>query len=235
MDASEACSVLSLSSVFDSYVLSTIYRRIIVALSVCSGISSQDFWMIRSCIPAETYSLTMPSLEVTIPDTRHADADFTVYILRVTSSRGSKLSEVRYSQFYELHKKLRRSIKPYPEFPARRLIRKLDPKVVETRRQRLEAYLQALVSQDPVHHLVLEFLDVPKDDFNSDFADGSVHRDMQSHHTAALCCNWDEINRWALNRVQPNLIQRTITGTSNIHADGVQDNALTGMLVAMYH
>ncbi|XP_062516705.1 uncharacterized protein LOC134192047 [Corticium candelabrum] len=54
--------------------------------------------------------------------------------------------------------KLRRIVRPYPEFPSKRLVKKSDPKVVQYRRKGLEIYIQGLVEVLPVHQLVLEFL-----------------------------------------------------------------------------
>jgi hypothetical protein len=49
-------------------------------------------------------------------------------------------------------------VKPYPEFPSKRLVKKSDPRVVEYRQRGLESYIQGLVQLSPVNELVLEFL-----------------------------------------------------------------------------
>ncbi|XP_065176023.1 sorting nexin-24-like [Sycon ciliatum] len=179
----------------------------------------------------------MPGVEVTIPETRNSNADYTIYVLRVSHLKGTKLSEVRYSQFFELHKKLRKIIKPYPEFPARRLVRKLDPKVVEARRQCLEGYIQALVAHEPIHQLVLTFLGVPEGGYDGPDASTNSTDSMHAPHSAALSVNWEEVNKAALARVQDDVIHKVLCENADGKLDtaALQDNALIGMLTAMYN
>jgi hypothetical protein len=99
------------------------------------------------------------SISVSIPATRHVEVGgFTTYQLRVVWGRTNHVVSKRYSEFFELHKKLRKIVKPYPEFPSKRLVKKSDPRVVEYRQRGLESYIQGLVQLSPVNELVLEFL-----------------------------------------------------------------------------
>uniref|UniRef100_F6TTI7 Sorting nexin-2 n=1 Tax=Xenopus tropicalis TaxID=8364 RepID=F6TTI7_XENTR len=67
--------------------------------------------------------------------------------------------EKRYSEFHALHKKLKKSIKT-PEIPSKH-VRNWVPKVLEQRRQGLEAYLQAVIFEnEELPKIFLDFLNV---------------------------------------------------------------------------
>ncbi|XP_065836438.1 sorting nexin-29-like isoform X2 [Oscarella lobularis] len=103
------------------------------------------------------------SMNISIPSTRLVENEgYTVYQLRVVTKETNQIVSKRYSEFFELHKKLRKFLRPHPDFPSKRWVKKTHPKVVEYRRKGLETYIQELVSFDPVPELVLEFLDVEK-------------------------------------------------------------------------
>uniref|UniRef100_H3A359 PX domain-containing protein n=1 Tax=Latimeria chalumnae TaxID=7897 RepID=H3A359_LATCH len=63
-----------------------------------------------------------------------------VFKIEVLMSGRKHFVEKRYSEFHAFHKKLKKSIKT-PEMPSKH-VRNWVPKVLEQRRQGLEAYLQ---------------------------------------------------------------------------------------------
>eukprot|EP00118_Oscarella_pearsei_P012386 m.90983 g.90983 ORF g.90983 m.90983 type:complete len:187 (+) comp36673_c0_seq14:64-624(+) len=102
-------------------------------------------------------------MNVSIPSTRLIESEgFTVYHLRVVYKETNQIVNRRYSEFFELYRKLRKVVKPHPDFPSKRWIKKTDPKVVEYRRKGLESYIQDLAGLKPDHELVLKFLNLRK-------------------------------------------------------------------------
>ena len=185
----------------------------------------------------------MQLVEATIPETKQTAADFTVYVVRVVHPKGTKVVEKRYSEFFELHKKLRKeNVRPYPEFPSKRLVRKRDPKVVEARRQQLEAYLEEFLAQEKIPRLVLSFLGVDLDEGENDGQEESDWFEQSrrmAHHTSALCIDWDVVNARAVQDLDaPSLEQlyAVAEGRAATQAivSGLQDSALSGLLMTLY-
>uniref|UniRef100_H3A360 PX domain-containing protein n=1 Tax=Latimeria chalumnae TaxID=7897 RepID=H3A360_LATCH len=69
-----------------------------------------------------------------------------VFKIEVLMSGRKHFVEKRYSEFHAFHKKLKKSIKT-PEMPSKH-VRNWVPKVLEQRRQGLEAYLQGCNGAD---------------------------------------------------------------------------------------
>lgn len=182
----------------------------------------------------------MPLVEATIPETKQTAADFTVYVIRVVHPKGTKVIEKRYSEFFELHKKLRKeNIRPYPEFPSKRLVRKRDPKVVEARRQQLECYLGEFLAFENVPRLVLAFLGVVLEEGGSeDESDGLGDRRHHLRHTPALSVDWDVVNARAMEELDSTTLEtlRAVAVGQARNADimGLPDSSLAGVLLALY-
>uniref|UniRef100_A0A803KAZ0 Sorting nexin 2 n=1 Tax=Xenopus tropicalis TaxID=8364 RepID=A0A803KAZ0_XENTR len=102
-------------------------------------------------------------MEVYIPSFRYEDSDmergYTVFRIEVLVNGRRHFVEKRYSEFHALHKKLKKSIKT-PEIPSKH-VRNWVPKVLEQRRQGLEAYLQAVIFEnEELPKIFLDFLNV---------------------------------------------------------------------------
>ncbi|XP_001363633.2 sorting nexin-24 isoform X2 [Monodelphis domestica] len=104
-----------------------------------------------------------PAMEVYIPSFRYEESDlergYTVFKIEVLMSGRKHFVEKRYSEFHALHKKLKKCIKT-PEIPSKH-VRNWVPKVLEQRRQGLEAYLQAVILEnEELPKFFLDFLNV---------------------------------------------------------------------------
>lgn len=102
-------------------------------------------------------------LDVSIPSFRHEDSDmergFTVFKIEVLVSGRKHVIEKRYSEFYTLHKKLKKFMKT-PEMPSKH-VRNWIPKVLEQRRQGLELYLQTVImDNEELPKVLIEFLNI---------------------------------------------------------------------------
>ncbi|XP_074057191.1 sorting nexin-24 isoform X2 [Macrotis lagotis] len=102
-------------------------------------------------------------MEVYIPSFRYEESElergYTVFKIEVLMSGRKHFVEKRYSEFHALHKKLKKCIKT-PEIPSKH-VRNWVPKVLEQRRQGLEAYLQAVILEnEELPKLFLDFLNV---------------------------------------------------------------------------
>ncbi|OCU02204.1 sorting nexin-24 [Xenopus laevis] len=102
-------------------------------------------------------------MEVYIPSFRYEDSEmergYTVFRIEVLVNGRRHFVEKRYSEFHALHKKLKKSIKT-PEIPSKH-VRNWVPKVLEQRRQGLEAYLQAIIFEnEELPKFFLDFLNV---------------------------------------------------------------------------
>ncbi|EGD77317.1 hypothetical protein PTSG_08412 [Salpingoeca rosetta] len=73
--------------------------------------------------------------------------------------------ERRYSEFHMLYKKLKDHIRVPFHFPRKTVMSNKDPKFIESRQKKLEAWLQALLQQPNILSFaaVAEFLEVPSD------------------------------------------------------------------------
>ncbi|XP_072453270.1 sorting nexin-24 isoform X3 [Notamacropus eugenii] len=103
------------------------------------------------------------AMEVYIPSFRYEESElergYTVFKIEVLMSGRKHFVEKRYSEFHALHKKLKKCIKT-PEIPSKH-VRNWVPKVLEQRRQGLEAYLQAVILEnEELPKLFLDFLNV---------------------------------------------------------------------------
>ncbi|XP_029475751.1 sorting nexin-24 isoform X3 [Rhinatrema bivittatum] len=102
-------------------------------------------------------------MEVFIPSFRSEESDlergYTVFKIEVLTSGRKHFVEKRYSEFHALHKKLKKFIRT-PEMPSKH-VRNWVPKVLEQRRQGLEAYLQTVVVEnEELPKIFLDFLNV---------------------------------------------------------------------------
>ncbi|XP_041436357.1 sorting nexin-24 isoform X4 [Xenopus laevis] len=102
-------------------------------------------------------------MEVYIPSFRYEDSDmergYTVFRIEVLVNGRRHFVEKRYSEFHALHKKLKKGIKT-PEIPSKH-VRNWLPKVLEQRRQGLEAYLQDIIFEnEELPKIFLDFLNV---------------------------------------------------------------------------
>ncbi|XP_042189741.1 sorting nexin-24 isoform X2 [Callorhinchus milii] len=100
---------------------------------------------------------------VSIPSFRYEESEqergYTVFKIEVLMSGRKHFVEKRYSEFHALHKKLKKSIKT-PEMPSKH-VRNWVPKVLEQRRQGLEAYLQTiLMENEELPKIYLDFLNI---------------------------------------------------------------------------
>ncbi|XP_051853957.1 sorting nexin-24 isoform X4 [Antechinus flavipes] len=103
------------------------------------------------------------AMEVYIPSFRYEESElergYTVFKIEVLMSGRKHFVEKRYSEFHALHKKLKKCIKT-PEIPSKH-VRNWVPKVLEQRRQGLEAYLQAVILEnEELPKLFLDFLNI---------------------------------------------------------------------------
>ncbi|CAH1796405.1 unnamed protein product [Owenia fusiformis] len=102
-------------------------------------------------------------LKVAIPRFRRVEEDgdkgsYTVYCVDVYVNGRQHSVEKRYSEFEDLHKHLKRTIRP-PVFPPKKF-QNWNPKVLEKRKQGLEEYLQGIVQQGMIPKSLCHFLDL---------------------------------------------------------------------------
>lgn len=101
-------------------------------------------------------------IQVFIPTFRKVEDEneksYTVFCIEVNVSGRLYDVEKRYSEFEELHKKVKKRMAT-PEFPPKKVM-KWNSKVLEHRRQGLEAYLQGLLSLEKIPRPVLSFLSI---------------------------------------------------------------------------
>ncbi|ESO92577.1 hypothetical protein LOTGIDRAFT_204046 [Lottia gigantea] len=83
---------------------------------------------------------------------------YTVYTIEVWNSGRKQIVEKRYSEFEELNKELKK-LMATPFFPPKKVL-KWNSKVLEHRRQALEAYLKALVERNTKPIILLNFLNI---------------------------------------------------------------------------
>ncbi|XP_043916691.1 sorting nexin-24 isoform X1 [Protopterus annectens] len=82
-----------------------------------------------------------------------------VFKIEVLVSGRKHVIEKRYSEFYTLHKKLKKFMKT-PEMPSKH-VRNWIPKVLEQRRQGLELYLQTVIMEnEELPKVLIEFLNI---------------------------------------------------------------------------
>ncbi|GAB1605231.1 sorting nexin-24-like [Argonauta hians] len=85
-------------------------------------------------------------IRVSIPSFRKVegenDRSYTVFYVQVWMSGRYNSVERRYTEFEDLHKRLKKLIAT-PEFPPKKML-KWNPKVLEQRRQRLQLYIQTV-------------------------------------------------------------------------------------------
>ncbi|XP_048359210.1 sorting nexin-24 [Sphaerodactylus townsendi] len=102
-------------------------------------------------------------MEVFIPSFRYEESElergYTVFKIEVLMNGRKHFVEKRYSEFHALHKKLKKFIRT-PEIPSKH-VRNWVPKVLEQRRQGLEAYLQNIILEnEELPKIFLDFLNV---------------------------------------------------------------------------
>ncbi|XP_026075289.1 sorting nexin-24-like isoform X2 [Carassius auratus] len=105
----------------------------------------------------------MHPVEVSIPSFRsegsNAEKGYTVFKIEVLMCGRQHTVEKRYSEFYALHKMLKKIIKP-PEIPSKH-VRNWVPKVLDQRRHGLELYLQTILMENEVlPKIFLDFLNI---------------------------------------------------------------------------
>jgi len=142
---------------------------------------------------------TSNRVRVMIPNYRNMmerDKNYTVYCIEVIFNGNVKLLQKRYSEFYDMYKKLQKVIFVKMSFPPKRVLNK-DHKVLESRRKGLESYLQALLQevQENIPERLQKFLEIEDIDFSDDelvaeHSDGDedntkVHNSQ--HHQSMVC------------------------------------------------
>ncbi|KAJ7987197.1 hypothetical protein DPEC_G00336250 [Dallia pectoralis] len=105
----------------------------------------------------------MHNVKISIPSFRLEDnpmeKGYTVFKIEVLMNGRQHTVEKRYSEFHNLHKTLKKSIKP-PELPSKH-VRNWVPKVLEQRRHGLEFYLQTIIMENEVlPKIFLDFLNI---------------------------------------------------------------------------
>jgi len=117
---------------------------------------------------------------------------FTVYCIEVVCDGKVTNVERRYSEFYELYKKLSKMMDAKISFPPKRILNNKDIKLLEARKKGLELYLQTVLYtfQDDVPERLLEFLAIPnyydehfEERMNEDM-DGSVDDENVMYQSA---------------------------------------------------
>lgn len=86
---------------------------------------------------------------------------YTVYCIEVYYHGKCTKLQRRYRDFYELNKALRKEMHT-PEFPPKK-VRNLSTKLIEQRRQGLQAYLQGVVRDGCVPLILVDFLGLPEE------------------------------------------------------------------------
>uniref|UniRef100_A0AAY5KF57 PX domain-containing protein n=1 Tax=Esox lucius TaxID=8010 RepID=A0AAY5KF57_ESOLU len=105
----------------------------------------------------------MHNVRISIPSFRSEDnpmeKGYTVFKIEVLMNGRQHTVEKRYSEFHNLHKMLKKSLKP-PELPSKH-VRNWVPKVLEQRRHGLELYLQTVIMENEVlPKIFLDFLNI---------------------------------------------------------------------------
>uniref|UniRef100_A0A8C7FLA9 Sorting nexin 24 n=4 Tax=Salmoninae TaxID=504568 RepID=A0A8C7FLA9_ONCKI len=105
----------------------------------------------------------MHNVRISIPSFRSEDnpmeKGYTVFKIEVLMNGRQHTVEKRYSEFHNLHKILKKSIK-LPEIPSKH-VRNWVPKVLEQRRHGLELYLQTIIMENEVlPKIFLDFLNI---------------------------------------------------------------------------
>uniref|UniRef100_A0A4W5P6X2 Sorting nexin 24 n=1 Tax=Hucho hucho TaxID=62062 RepID=A0A4W5P6X2_9TELE len=105
----------------------------------------------------------MHNVRIFIPSFRSEDnpieKGYTVFKVDVLMNGRQHTVKKRYSEFHNLHKILKKSIKP-PEIPSKH-VRNWIPKVLEQRRHGLELYLQTIIMENEVlPKIFLDFLNI---------------------------------------------------------------------------
>ncbi|XP_066913436.1 sorting nexin-22-like isoform X2 [Clytia hemisphaerica] len=115
---------------------------------------------------------------------------FTVYCVEVVCDGKVTNVEHRYSEFYELYRKLSKMIAGKIVFPPKRLLNNKDVKLIEARRKGLQQYLQTVLYtfQDNVPPRLLDFLGIPDyydqqydNNFTTDELNSSLDGDQNGH------------------------------------------------------
>ncbi|GFO36464.1 sorting nexin-24-like [Plakobranchus ocellatus] len=113
------------------------------------------------------------SIQVSVSSFRkikEEDDSYTAFTVDVWVSGIHHIIEKRYSEFEKLHQMLKKVTKT-PEFPPKKVL-KWNPKVLEQRRQGLDAYFKGLLEQETIPHALLLFLE-------ADAANYTIDRFMQ--------------------------------------------------------
>ncbi|KAM6902134.1 sorting nexin-24 [Xenentodon cancila] len=137
----------------------------------------------------------MHPVRVSIPSFRSEnnsiERGYTVFRIDVLMNGRLHTVEKRYSEFHNLHRMLKKSIK-LPEMPSKH-VRNWVPKVLEQRRQGLEIYLQTIIMENEVLPKVfLDFLNirhfpsVPKTESCGSFDTESLESNKLTHQPVML-------------------------------------------------
>lgn len=135
--------------------------------------------------------LGVPSFRQVIDQER--DKKHTAFQIQIVYNGTIKTLEKRYSELHELHKRLQKTVSLRADFPSKRSFTR-DSKFLDTRRQGLENYLQAVIHEGseelPIE--VYDFFEVgplvqQSSDDDTDLLDGETEQKMQvSHHQPVI-------------------------------------------------
>ncbi|XP_057300347.1 sorting nexin-24-like [Hydractinia symbiolongicarpus] len=100
--------------------------------------------------------------------------NYTVYCIEVIHNGKIVQVERRYSEFYDIYRKLQKIIDRKISFPPKRVLNK-DGKLLETRRKGLQFYLQAVLHlfQDDIPERLLNFLEL-RDFYDEEIEDNTL-------------------------------------------------------------
>ncbi|KAI0219683.1 Sorting nexin-24 [Lamellibrachia satsuma] len=112
--------------------------------------------------------IRIPSFRKVEPGNEKSFTVFSIEVL-VPGKQQTTVVERRYTEFEELHKNLKRSILP-PTLPSKTVL-KWNHRILENRRQGLEAYLQTILDTGRVPGSLLQFLGISALDTTTDSMD----------------------------------------------------------------
>ncbi|XP_012557246.1 sorting nexin-24 isoform X1 [Hydra vulgaris] len=138
------------------------------------------------------YTSLSSKMRIVIPKYQSAfssEASYTVYCVEVIHNGKVINLQKRYSEFYDLHKKLQKVLNIKFAFPPKRVLNK-DKNLLEMRREMLELFLQAVLNevQMDIPNILLEFLQLSSDkDFSKDLQIGTEKQRSYTNHQQMIC------------------------------------------------
>ncbi|XP_074651193.1 sorting nexin-24-like [Tubulanus polymorphus] len=159
-------------------------------------------------------------IRVSVPSSRRLEdsrSSYTVFRIQVYLSGRCHVIEKRYSEFEEVHKKLKKIIKT-PEFPPKHVL-KYHPKILEQRRQGFENYLQGIVDKGTVPKSLLMFLGIESMIYMTEDSTESLEDEYESEE--------EELSH------QP-VINISLHNIQNDNKGGFPDIVAQGVLSALY-